>query len=69
MTAAIQYLEAHFEQAVKRHAGGFRYAPAYRQWRGPSEVRPMIEFLSVMDAGKPMRIVPSDYADPGWVCL
>jgi hypothetical protein len=69
VTAAIQWLEAHYAQAIERYAGAFRYAPAYWQWRGPSEIRPMIEFLSVMDAGKPMRIIPSDYTDPERMCL
>jgi hypothetical protein len=69
MTTAIQYLGAHFEQVTKRHADGFRYTPAYRQWPGPSDIRPMIEFLWVMDAGKPMRIIPSDYTDPERVYL
>jgi hypothetical protein len=69
MTPAIQWLQAHFERAIEHHEGAFRYAPAYRHWHGPSEIRPLIEFLSVMDAGKPMRVIPSDYADPERVCL
>ena len=63
--AAIEWLEADFEQVAGRHAGEFRHAPASRKWRGPSEIRPMIEFLSVMDAGPSMRVFPRDYDDPG----
>jgi hypothetical protein len=64
-TPAIEWLEAHFEQIAGRHAGDFRYAPGHRKWRGPDHVRPMIEFLSVMDAGNRMRVIPHDYDDPG----
>jgi hypothetical protein len=66
MTAnpAIDWLDAQFEQVARRHAGDFRHAPGHRKWRGPSDVRPMIELLSVMDAGQSMRIIPPDYDDP-----
>ena len=64
-TPAIEWLEAHFDQIAARHAGDFRYAPGHRKWRGPDQVRPMIEFLSVMDAGTRMRVIPHDYDDPG----
>ena len=63
--AATEWLEASFEQVADRHAGEFRYAPANRKWRGPAEIRPMIEFLSVLDAGPSMRVFPRDYDDPG----
>jgi hypothetical protein len=67
MTASpvIEWLDDHFEQVAKRHAGDFGYAPGHRKWRGPSEVRPMIELLPVMDAGNWMRVTPGDYDDPG----
>jgi hypothetical protein len=67
MTAnpAIDWLNAQFEQAIQRHAGDFRHAPGHRKWHGPTDVRPMIEFLSVMDAGPSMRVIPGDYDDPG----
>ena len=66
MTAspALRWLDAHFEQVAERHAGDFRYAPGHRKWRGPEHVRPMIELLSVMDGGAPVRTTPSDYGDP-----
>jgi hypothetical protein len=66
MTAnpAIDWLDAQFEQITERHAGDFRHAPGHRKWRGPSHIRPMIELLSVMDAGKSMRIIPPDYDAP-----
>ena len=63
-TPVIEWLQATFEQIAGRHAGGFRYAPASWKWHGPSEIRPMIEFLSVMDAGPAMRVFPRDYDDP-----
>jgi hypothetical protein len=63
-TPATDWLDARFEQAAERFAGDFRYAAGHRKWRGPDHVRPMIEFLSVMDAGPSMRTVPSDYHDP-----
>ena len=62
---AIDWLHAQFEHIAQRHDGDFRHAPAHRKWHGPSDVRPMIEFLSVMDAGPSMRVIPSDYDDPG----
>jgi hypothetical protein len=62
---AIEWLESQFEQVRDRHAGDFRYAPGNRKWRGPETIRPMIEFLSEMDAGSSMRVIPSDYDDPG----
>jgi hypothetical protein len=64
VNAAIEWLQAHFEQTIRRFAGAFRYASAYQQWRGPSDIRPMIEFLPLTDAGKPMRVMPHDYDDP-----
>jgi hypothetical protein len=66
MTAnpAIEWLDVRFEQIAQRHAGDFRHAPGHRKWRGPSDVRPMIELLSVMDAGRSMRVIPPDYDDP-----
>ena len=62
---AAEWLDAQFEHVVHRHAGDFRFAPGHRNWRGPSDVRPMIELLSVMDAGPSMRVIPGDYDDPG----
>jgi hypothetical protein len=66
MTAnpAIEWLQAHFEHVTARHAGAFGHAPAHRHWHGPSDIRPMIEFLPVMDAGPAMRVIPHDYDDP-----
>jgi hypothetical protein len=66
MTAnpAIEWLDARFEHIAQRHAGDFRHAPGHRKWRGPSDVRPIIELLSVMDAGPSMRVIPPDYDDP-----
>jgi hypothetical protein len=66
MTAnpATDWLNTQFEQVIQRHAGDFRQAPGHRKWYGPSDVRPMIEFLSVMDAGPSMRVIPGDYDDP-----
>jgi hypothetical protein len=62
---AIEWLDAQFNQVAERFAGDFRYAAGHRKkWHGPEHVRPMIEFLSVMDAGTPMRTTPSDYHDP-----
>lgn len=71
MTAspAVNWLDARFEQITERHAGDFRYAPAHRKWHGPDQVRPMIELLSVMDAGTCMRIIPGDYDDPQGIWL
>jgi hypothetical protein len=67
MTAnpVIEWLDDHFEQAVERHKGDYRYAPGHRKWRGPSHVRPMIELLPVTDAGNWMRVTLGDYDDPG----
>jgi hypothetical protein len=71
MTAAIEYLEAHFEQTVSRHGRALSagFTPGGRWWHGSESIRPMIELLSVMDAGQPMRIIPGDYTDPERVCL
>ena len=66
---ALDWLGARFEQITERHAGDFRYAPGHRKWRGPEHVRPMIELLSVMDAGASMRIIPGDYDDPQGVAM
>ena len=63
-TPALDWLDAHFERATERHAGDYRYAPGHRKWHGPEHVRPMIELLSVMDAGPSMRVIPADYHDP-----
>ncbi len=70
MNAAIKCLEAKFEWNISRHGNAIRagFVPDGR-WHGPSALRPMIELLSVMDAGQPMRIIPSDYDHPGQVCL
>jgi hypothetical protein len=67
MTAnpALDWLQAQFEQIAQRHDGDFHSAPGHRKWHGPADVRPMIEFLSVMDAGPSMRVIPRDYDDPG----
>jgi hypothetical protein len=67
----IECLEAKFERIVSRHGNALDagYTPSARWWRGPWTIRPMIEFVSVMDAGQPMRVIPSDYADPERVCL
>jgi len=32
---------------------------------GPSVIRPMIQLISLMDAGAPMRVRQADYNDPG----
>ena len=66
MTAApaLEWLGTQFEHVIQRHVDDFRYAPGHRKWHGPEHVRPMIELLSVMDAGTPMRTVPADYHDP-----
>ncbi len=32
--------------------------------RGPAVIRPMIQLRSIMDAGTPMTVTASDYADP-----
>jgi hypothetical protein len=63
---AVTCLQAEFEQIISHHGNalGAGYAPGGRWWHGPSEIRPMIELLSVMDAGQPMRVTRSDYADP-----
>ena len=62
---AIDWLQAQFEHVVQRHDGDFRRAPGHRKWHGPADVRPMIELLSVMDAGPSMRVIPRDCDDPG----
>jgi hypothetical protein len=63
---AFMCLQADFEQIISCHgkALGTGFAPGGPGWRGPSEIRPMIELLSVMDAGQSMRVTRSDYADP-----
>ena len=64
-TPALDWLDAQFEEIMLRYAGDFRYAAGHRtKWRGPAHVRPMIELLSVMDAGACMRVAPCDYDDP-----
>jgi hypothetical protein len=68
---AVECLEAEFEQIVSRHGKALRagYAPGGRWWHGPSSIRPMIELLSVMDAGLSMRVFLRDYTDPEGACL
>jgi len=63
---AVTCLQAEFEQIISRHGKALRtgLAPGGRWWRGPSEIRPMIELLSVMHAGQAMRVSRCDYADP-----
>ena len=51
---------------MQRYKGDFMFASGHRKkWHGPEHVRPMIEFLSVMDAGSSMRVILRDYDDPG----
>lgn len=64
LNPAIEWLQDHFEQVVQRHAGDYRYAAGHPKWHGPSDIRPIIEFLSVMDAGPSMRVTIPDYDDP-----
>jgi hypothetical protein len=67
MTAnpVLDWLDARFEEIMERHAGDFRHAAGHRRkWHGPEHARPMIELLSVMDAGQSMRVIPCDYDDP-----
>ena len=65
-TPALDWLNTRFEEITRRYAADFRYAAGHRKtWHGPEHVRPMIEFLSVMDAGPSMRVIPGDYDDPG----
>ena len=61
---ALDWLDARFEQIAQRHDGDFRHAPATANGMAPTHVRPMIELLSVMDAGPSMRVIPRDYDDP-----
>jgi hypothetical protein len=63
---AVTCLEAEFEKIISRHgkALGAGFAPGGPGWHGSSSIRPMIELLSVMDAGQPMRVSLHDYADP-----
>jgi hypothetical protein len=64
-TPALDWLNTRFDQITQRYAGDFRHAAGHRQkWHGPEHVRPMVELLSVMDAGPPMRVIPADYDDP-----
>jgi hypothetical protein len=64
---AIDWLDTRFEEIMDRHHGDFRHAAGHRnKWHGPEHVRPMIEFLSVMDAGASMRVTARDYDDPDW---
>jgi hypothetical protein len=64
---ALDWLDTRFEQIMDRHNGDFRHAAGHRKkWHGPEHVRPMIEFLSVMDAGASMRVTVRDYDDPDW---
>jgi hypothetical protein len=64
---ALDWLDTRFEQIMDRHNGDFRHAAGHRnKWHGPEHVRPMIEFLSVMDAGASMRVTARDYDDPDW---
>jgi hypothetical protein len=67
--SAIDWLDAQLQQRTEGHTGRYRYAPGHPKWRGPDQIRPMIEFLSVMDAGQPMRIIPRDYDDPDRLLL
>ena len=63
---ALDWLDARFEEIMLRYEGDFADAAGHRKrWHGPEHVRPMIELLSVMDAGAPMRVIPRDYDDPG----
>ena len=63
-TPAADCLQARFDQVIETHRRGFGFVRHDPQWHGPSAVRPMIEFLSVMDAGEPMSVTPADYHDP-----
>jgi hypothetical protein len=67
MTAnpATDWLDTKFHQHTQGRTGRYRYAPGHSKWRGPAEIRPMIEFLSVLDGGQPMRVTARDYDDPG----
>ena len=71
MTAnpAIDWLDAQFHRHTHGRTSRYRYAPGHPKWHGPDQIRPMIELLSVMDAGRPMRIIPRDYDDPGRLLL
>ena len=53
-----------FEQIAGRHAGDFVTRPVTASGAARTMIRPMIEFLSVMDAGNRMRVIPHDYDDP-----
>jgi hypothetical protein len=62
---ALDWLDTQFQETMARYAGDFRHAAGHRKkWHGPAHVRPMIELLSVMDAGASMRVAPCDYDDP-----
>jgi hypothetical protein len=62
---ALDWLDARFEEITERYASDFRHAAGHRnKWHGPEHVRPMIELLSVMDAGRSMRVIPPDYDAP-----
>jgi hypothetical protein len=64
-TPALDWLDTRFGEIMDRYKGDFRYAVGHRKrWHGPEHVRPMIEFLSVMDAGASMRVTACDYNDP-----
>jgi hypothetical protein len=62
---ATEWLEADFDKTMKRFRRDFGgTAPSSPKWRGPSFLRPMIQFRSLLDGGKSMRVSPADYADP-----
>jgi hypothetical protein len=71
MNPAVKCLEAKFERIIRRQKKAVRagFVPSGPWWPGPWSIRPMIELLSVMDAGQPMRVIPSDYADSERVWL
>jgi hypothetical protein len=65
---AAEWLRARFEQLIKyreiARGNGLRYEITFGRWHGPSAVRPMIEFRSVMETGESMTVKPVDYKDP-----
>ena len=61
--ATTDWLMSHYEYMNRVRQRVTRY---YRpgEWTGPRTIRPIVQLLSVMDAGQPMTVTSADYADP-----
>ena len=62
--AALQWLNADFEQGLQRYSRKLRHGTLDGQWYGPVVIRPMIQLRPALDRCEPMRVTYADYYDP-----